>query len=423
VHLELPSLSETALSDTRCSRATVCRLSVTDHEQSIRGSIPDYPPDPHILDYVRILLVHKRIVSALILLTGAAFLAVTYMMPYTYEATGRLLPPDRLSSSGLLSALNASGALKILKEVENPSVDLLQNLLESRTLATMLSRDSVVRSFFKERSQTESDLVTNIAEAITVKPNFSTVNILSNVSTGWLSNVHDKECARVLPARIVNLSVKYMDSLLTGLLRADAKAHLQYALADYDSRRSELDSLDSRVQRFENEHGIVQLKSQTLSAIDELAKIETQKMQAEIDETMLSTDLTSNASARKKAALLAGASGSALQRLRFRSSVGPSFDELPEVQKSYANLILRRSVLEPIVVYLQREVEQEKVNVARNKSLITYLDPAQDPDSRISPHRVPVVFLGLTCGLVLAIMFVSAVMFRESTAIRSMRGT
>src|ERR1700733_9186263 len=89
--------------------------SLINHSSSsFQKAPPDFRPDPHVMDYVLILAKYKWLVILTTFFSGAIGLAFTYIVPNSYESESMLLPPDRTSSSGLLSALNAGGALKIL---------------------------------------------------------------------------------------------------------------------------------------------------------------------------------------------------------------------------------------------------------------------------------------------------------------------
>src|ERR1051325_8051523 len=148
--------------------------------------VPDLPPDLHALDYLAYLFRRKWLVIGCVLLGAAGFLGASYIMPYTYTAQARLLPPGRMASAGLLNSLNASGALRILKEIENPSVDLIQNFIESRTMGEIVARDSTIRAFYKQNSSAEP--LDAVMQAIVVQPSFAHVDVIAMVSTGWFSS-------------------------------------------------------------------------------------------------------------------------------------------------------------------------------------------------------------------------------------------
>jgi len=121
--------------------------------------IPDLRPDPHILDYFALVARHKWAVSLIVLVSGCLFFAASYCVPYEYQADSMLLPPDRLSSSGMLSGYMSGYAIKILKEVENPSVDLLQNIIESRSMDSRLAEDSLIGGYYRHSTHTQDKLL------------------------------------------------------------------------------------------------------------------------------------------------------------------------------------------------------------------------------------------------------------------------
>src|SRR5205823_5315457 len=96
------------------------------------------------MDYLLLMLKYKWSVILIVGISGIAAFASTYIVPQTYEAEAWILPPDRLSSYGLLERFSSGFAIQMLKEVENPSVDLIQNFLESRRLAERLASDSAI---------------------------------------------------------------------------------------------------------------------------------------------------------------------------------------------------------------------------------------------------------------------------------------
>ncbi|MDP4200974.1 MAG: hypothetical protein Q8922_13075 [Bacteroidota bacterium] len=376
--------------------------------------VPDLEPDVHLLHYLEHVARHKWVAMFLVIAFGAAFLAATYIMPYTYTTFARLLPPDRLSSSGLLSSLNASYALTMLKEIENPSVDLMQNLLESRFVSDRLTQDSVVRTFYADEAETQDEMAKLLRDDLLVDPHISKVDLHATVSTSWFSTDAEKEVARKLPARIISIAVHTMDSLLMALSKGDASSQLLYAQEDYRTRKLELDSITAEQEAFEREHGIVQLKTQTIAAIEQMASIQADRDEAQMEAATLSRDLTERNPKRAMATARAVAASEALQRYRTHSTVGPAFDEMPEVNREYASILLRRSALEPVVSYLNREVEQQKINVTREKSVITVLDAAHDPDVRSSPKRMTMLLLGFAVGVLASCLYLGFQAMRVS---------
>jgi tyrosine-protein kinase Etk/Wzc len=380
-------------------------------------AVPDLPPDLHVLDYVAFLFRRKWLVLSCVLLFAAGFVGASYMMPYTYTSQVRLLPPDRLSSAGLLNSLNASGALLTLKEVENPSVDVIQNLLEARSVCSVVARDSAIHSFLVRNSdEAPADV---ILQSIDVHPGVTFVDVIARLSTGWLSSAADKENARRLSQRVASLCVSVMDSMLTSHLQGDVRQHWQYAESDYREKRAELDSLERIQEQFERQNGIVQLKEQTTQAIVQLAGLKSEEALAEAEAASLSGDFAINARRRKEAGDRVIATRFAVERFKSQPDFSIAFNELPEVGRAYASLLIRVRSLEPVVIYLQREAEQAKIDVERRRSLITVLDPAQTPEVRSSPKRLPMLLLGLFSGFVLSILILAVSVMVQSWRARA----
>lgn len=366
-------------------------------------AVPDLPPDLHALDYVAFLLKRKWFVIGCVFFTTAAFLGASYVMPYTYTAQARILPPDRLSSAGLLSSLNASGALRMLKEIENPSVDLIQNLLESRAVTEAIIRDSSMHEFLG-RSLSHTELMEKISNYVVVAPKYSQINIFVSIPTPWFSSPREKEDARLFSAKLAALALQATDSLMQAFLGGDAEQHVEVAKADFERKKRDLDSVELAQSNFEATHGIVQLKAQTIAAIEELASIKANEMQAEIREASLSKDMSATAGARNLARSEAAASRDVADRFIMRSELGPAITDLPAINRTYADMLVKHSTLEPIVSYLDREVEQARIDAARHHSLITILDSAVAPDVRSSPKRVPMLMIGVFSGFMISVL-------------------
>jgi uncharacterized protein involved in exopolysaccharide biosynthesis len=380
--------------------------------------IPDLPPDPHILDYFALVARHKWMTMFLVLFSGAVFFIGSYCVPYEFQSEAMLLPPDRLSSSSLLSGASSGYAIKMLKEVENPSVDLLQNILESHSLGARVAEDSVIRAYYRPHVRTEEELVATLQRAIEVGPSFTKVRVRTTVATGWFSSAREKEKARLLPSRIDSLAVWVMDSLLKSEFRVSSHIIRRYADSDYAVRSAELDSLDMLQEKFEQEHGIDSLPLQTKETIAQMARLEASRDEAQMNLNLLSRDLSPHDPRYQAASAEAEGAERAAREYVTTSKIGPSLAELPEVSRAYAEILRRKTTLEPIVSYLRKESEQERINEEREKSIITLLDPPRVPEIRSSPKRLPMLLIGLSGGMGLAILYIAIVSFFESSKIR-----
>jgi tyrosine-protein kinase Etk/Wzc len=369
----------------------------------------DFPPDPHLMDYVLLMAKHKWIVISVTFISGIIALGLTYIVPNIYDAVSMLLPPDRVSSSGLLSALNAGGALKILKEVENPSVDLIQNYLESDSLMERLLHDARIRHHFGANEVDHHETIANLKQAITVTPWFAKVSVGGSVATGWFPTDSAKEEARGLAAYLANKAVRTLDTMMLEDLRVGTHLSRIYSDSDYATRYRELDSLDGLQEQFEKANGIPLLKQQTLQTIQKIGELEANRDEARIRANLLSMDYAGDDPKLRLAQANVEETQAALMDFERDNPIGPSLEELPAVTRGYAEILRQKAALEPIVTYLRQEREQQRITEEREKSLLTILDVAKDPESRSSPKRMPILILGLFGGAFISIVWIGLI--------------
>ena len=375
------------------------------------------------MDFVVLMMSRKW--GMLSIMLGCAIFAVgiTYFLPQEFRAKSEMLPPDRISSSNLLSKFNSGFALEMLKEIENPSVDLLQNILESRTLAERIARDSSIHAFYASQGLQGRAIVEAVQKSVGVLPGFSKVSVQGTMETGWTPSKKDRENARVLSSYIVNLAVNVMDSTLRWEIRSLAHSARVYADSDYALKRQELDSLDSRQESFEQAHGVVKFEAQTQASIDRIAELRADRDQAEIQLHLLSMDLSNTSASKEEAVAKLNEANEASIAYETEHQIGPALDSLPEVSREYAELLRDREELEPIVAFLRVEAEQQSIFEEREKSFITVLDTAQAPEARISPIRSQMGLLGLIVGIGFSLVYVSLRSLQLSWAIeRETRG-
>ena len=383
--------------------------------------VPDQRPDPHIMDYMLHVSRYKWSVCFVFSLTTALFLGSTYVIPQSYQTQSWILPPDRSSAAGMLSNIVEGSALSILKQVENPSVDVLQNFLESRELDEHLAADGAVRSFFGKRVKNEDELIASINESLHMRPFVGRLAVEGTVWTGWNPSPSEKEMARQLSAKIVNLATETVDSLFKSEFRVTTHSARIHADSDYVARRAELDSLDVVQEQFEQTHGIVAIDAQTTQSVAELAKLTGERDAARMKLELLARDLSPQDPRYREALAEEEEANRATREFAVQSTVGPSLAQLPEVSRQYLEIVRKKTSLEPIVSYLRILTEQERINEERQKSLLTILDHARPPDERSSPKQEPMILLGIFAGICLSIIYLAFIAFLQSLREESSR--
>jgi tyrosine-protein kinase Etk/Wzc len=87
---------------------------------------------------------------------------------------------------------------------------------------------------------------------------------------------------------------------------------------------------------------------------------------------------------------------------------------VPRLAREFAGLTREIKLLETLSAYLRQQLEQEKINEQRNLPSLQMLDSALPPDRKSSPKRLAMLLLGLTCGFVVSMIYVSLQRLKSS---------
>jgi uncharacterized protein involved in exopolysaccharide biosynthesis len=370
----------------------------------------DARPDPHLLDFLTILARVKWVVFGCILAGAAVAIVLTSTLPFVYESHAVLLPPDRISSSALgLNLKSSGGALKMLKAVENPSVDLMQNLLEARDVARRIGEDSAINSYYTTYVAPTGEFLNRtewVQSTLLVVPSITMVKVNTTVSTSWSAGPAEKEACRLISARIANVGTRELIRYFDGELQSSAAAARALAESNLADRERALDSVSAAREAFEREHHVaalpVQIKALIRGESELRAKLENVQIKAAVLERRATTAQPEVQDLRATAA----ATEAALADYRSANNGGLGVEGLPEVSRKLAEYEARITQLEPVVTFLRQEVEQERINERRESGVIQVLDPALPPVKKSSPKRSVILLLGLTIGAVVAATYV-----------------
>jgi tyrosine-protein kinase Etk/Wzc len=196
-----------------------------------------------------------------------------------------------------------------------------------------------------------------------------------------------------------------MDSIFSADFQSNARLQYRYADSDYRARKTELESIDAAQAQFESAHGAVALKEQTTAAIEQVARLQALHDSSEIAANLLRMDFSEQNPGTQTAEMMAREAEQAAHSYITEARIGPSLTDLPALSKEYAEILRSKKSLEPIVSYLRQEVEQQRINQERERTLVVQLDSAKVPDHKSAPKRVPMILLGATVGLALSIFY------------------
>ncbi len=359
-------------------------------------------PGKDALWYVAGVLMRRR----LFIIGTAAFVAVasvviTLLMPNVYEASVRVLAPERGSSGLLASALMKNlpgGALSLLG---GPSADYSRYLtiLSSRNL-----HEDVVDKF---------DLV-NVYEVQDKKfPGLLARKRLNDNLTlevdaeyEYLAvKVKDEDPERA--AEIANYFVRRMNELNADLASGSAGKYRQFIEDRYAASISAMDSVMDAIQAFQQQYGLYDLPAQTQTFFEQVGGMRAAAIEAEIQYETLSAQLgpdNSQVQALRDAANVANRKYR--NALEGQEAVMPvPREEMAGVMRQYLQL-QRESIMQGRILEVVRPLlEQARLDEQQKVEAVQVVDPAVAPERKVEPRRSIIVIMATLSAFVLAMIF------------------
>lgn len=381
------------------------------------GKAPEPATGLSLLDVLILLSRERRFILYAGIVSGAVGLVVAFLIPVTYSATTKLLPPQQASSfsSTLLSQLGGLGALTGsggaaggLSSLKSPS-DLYVGLLKSETVEdAMINRFSLQREY-KEKyfSDARKDFERNVLIDGSEKDGLIriTVNSRSAARAAELANAYVDEYRHLSASLAIGEAAQRRLFLEQQLQQAKDKL----ALAEEDLKRNEQST------------GMIQLDSQAKALIESAGAIRAQIAAKEVQiQSMRSyagpgnTDLIQAeqelAGLQAQLAKLGAAGGDS------DSSLLPSKGELPQLGLDYVRKLREVKYNETLFDILARQYEAAKLDEAREGAIVQVVDMAKAPDKKSWPPRL---LIAITTALFGSIASISWVIFHQ--ALRSLR--
>jgi uncharacterized protein involved in exopolysaccharide biosynthesis len=336
-----------------------------------------------LIDYLLVVWRYRWMVGVVCVLSAAAAFGYTTMQPKIYEATTTLIAP-RESGSGLLGGLAVSGLLQQLTPGLSlpsfaPNRDMLMSILRSRTV-----RQAVVEKFgLQERYQAR-----HVEDAINTLGSATNVSI----SKEGVIAVRVEDTDPQLAAQIANFYVQQLDRLVAQYDVGEAGRQRKFLTEQLARAKTQLESAEESLRRFQERNRAIVLQEQTRGAIDAAARLKGEIMATEVQLQVIRSFATEanpevvalkrriDEMKRQLAQMQYGdgvgdQAGGARER---RDFVVP-FARVPEVGLELARLTRDVKVQETLVSLLTQQFEQVKMAEARDNLVVQMLDRAVPP--------------------------------------------
>ena len=335
-----------------------------------------------IVRYGSIMWRHRWMILAVCAVTVLVTLLVTLRLPKIYQSTATLMAPKEgganlvgglLGSSLLLQqaqGLAASTGLSVPSLT--PNRDVLLAVLRSRTLGEAVVDKFGLQERYRDRYR--EDALKHLAAATSV-----------SVSKEGVISVRVEDTDPQAAAQMANYYVQQLDQLVSRYGSGEAGHQAKFLTEQLARATVELAETEQKLRRFQERNRAIILTEQTKGAIEAAARLKGEIVAAEVQLKVLRSFATDNNV--EVVALRHRIEEMNRQLALFGDGVAQRdfsvpFARVPELTVDLARLTREVKVHEVVVMLLTQNLEQARINEARDMPVVQVLDtaiPAERP--------------------------------------------
>lgn len=341
-------------------------------------------------DIIHVLLINwKRILKITLGSAIVIFFYLWLISPATYNAPVTILPPAEADQiSGLGSILSGSGVGDFLTGKFAPgNSQLFIQILKSRTAAEYVIRKNNLIEFYDVESEYEA--IRKLQNDLSMDLSKEGVITLSvNVSTGFVPKIFsDLDSIKNLSASISNSFVEALDNINREKVSYKAKRAREYIEEQLLQTKTELDSAEMKLMKFQKENKTISLPEQLTSAIESAARLKAEIVNTEIEIALLEP----NSRPDNKNLLALKKRLNQLQKEYENFDIDSddyllAFSNVPELGMELAKLMRTIKIKNEVYILLQQQYYKERIQENRDVPTIDILDEAIPPKRQLSPR-------------------------------------
>lgn len=352
-----------------------------------------------------ILAKRKKLVLGLPLIAMIVAAGISMVLPPTFTANTKLLPPQQAQSgaAALLSQLGGmAGAVAGSAGLKNPS-ELYVGMLKSRTIADNLIQrfdlKKVYGTEFQERARKE------LAEN----------TVIASSKDGLISiEVEDKDKVQV--AKLANAYVEELLKLTKVLAVTEAAQRRLFFERQLELSKNNLANAEIALKRALDTRGVVSVDSESRAMVETMGRVRAQISAKEIELNSMDAFVTTSNPAYRRAQEELNSLRAELSRLENGRPLSDGGPATAEKQSGLENIKILRDVKYHQMLYelLAKQYEAARLDEAKDSSLIQVLDPAVEPERRTKPKRAIIVLLTGVIAFVIAVLLAMLAEFRAA---------
>lgn len=343
-------------------------------------------------DILNIIITNKyRIIKNSIVSTFVLFLILFLLYPITYRATVSVLPPENNQSFGGIGSLLSGQDFSSLLTggFSNASSQLFEEILRSRSASEYVIKKLNLTDYYNADNIYDAvkDLQNDINIEIT-KEGILKLDI--DTKTSFIPLIFsNKDSIKKLSADLSNTFIEALDKINREKMSSKARKTREYIEGQLVVTKSNLDSVETALMKFQEKNKTISLPDQLTAAIDAAAKLKTEMVKTEVQIGLMQTNLRED----NKALIALKNKLNQLKDQFDKMEMGNqdyllTFKDVPELGKKLANLLREVKIQNEVYLLLQQEFYKEKIQENRDVPTVQILDKAIPPLRKSSPKVV-----------------------------------
>jgi uncharacterized protein involved in exopolysaccharide biosynthesis len=346
----------------------------------VTSSAPDRLDDGlTAVDYARVVWRQRGMVAGIVALVLLATLIVGLISPRIYESTASVIAPKE-GGGQILGVLGGGGLLQQLASTlpsMTPNRDLLVSVLKSRTMLQSVVERFKLQEYYRTRY---------LEDAINRLRNITTISVSREGAV--FVKVEDTNPAQA--AAIANFYIQQLDKLVTRYGVGEAGRQRGFLTEQLAQAKVVLDSAEEALRRFQERNRAIVLQEQTRGAIEAAARLKGEIVAAQVQLQVMrsfATDANPDImSLRRRIDEMNrqlgqmqygdGATNKPTDGAGDRRDFSVPFVRVPELGLELVRLTRDVRVQETVVGLLTQQLEQARINEARDLPVVQVLDQA-----------------------------------------------
>lgn len=341
----------------------------------------------------------KRLIVGITLSCVIITAIVGLLLPKTYRAETRILPPQQ-GSTGMAAQLlsQVGGGLTGLSGMlgVNSQTDLYVSMLQSRTVLDNIIKRFDLKTLYRDK--TFEDARKSLHKKLNVIPDAK-----SNVV---VISVEDKEPQRA--ADMANAFVEELRVMTKGLAVTEAAQRRLFFEEQLKDTKESLIKAEESVKGFQERTGTLHVEEQVKAVIKNIAQLRAEIAAKEVEIKVVKTfSKASNPDLQKAEATLSGLKAE-LTKLESRKGSGNDpmmpTGRMPSIGTEYVRKLRDLKFNETLHDLLLKQYEVAKLDEARDAAVIQVIDKAVTPEKKVKPRISAMVFIAGLAGFMFSIV-------------------